>query len=259
MAAASRLPIIGDHTPAPPPPDGMSKGLSLSARPRGMAYGGLAEPFPDKLLIPRAEWRDRIEERKKTKRVLKDRLLKAGIQVKDQNGTNYCWINAPTFCVEAIRFLQNEKHVVLSPASAGARIKNYRNVGGWGKEGLEFIVEHGVCPVDRWPANGINRSYATAENVAEAKKYRVDEWWELEPRNLDQTISCLLRGYPIAVGYNWWRHEVTLVDADWVGNEAVGVIANSWSTNWGEKGYGILQGRKLLPDDAVAPRTAIPS
>lgn len=168
-----------------------------------------------------------------------------------------CWINAPTFCVELIRAKQGQRHVELSPASAGAQIKNYWNVGGWGREGLEWIVKHGVAPVDLWPANAINRRYRTEQAVAEALKYRVDEWWVLPDRDLDAMVSCVLRGHPVSVGYNWWRHQVTATGILWVDGTVALEIGNSWGEAWGTMGYGMIQGNRMLPDDATAPRTAL--
>lgn len=259
---SSYLPVvIDDLTPlshvAPPP--GLSTGLELPAELQGRRYEGVAEPFPDALLIPRSEWKDRIEDRVRTRRVVKDRLLAGKVRVKDQAKTNYCWINAPTFAAEVVRFVQGERAVVLSPASGGAVIKKFRNVGGWGREALEFIAERGLVPAENWPANAIDRSYSTPENDALRPLYRVDEWWELEPQNLDQLVSCLLRGFPVAVGFNWWGHEVLAVDPVIHEGEIAIQIANSWSENWGDRGFGILKGRRMLPDDAVAPRSAVPS
>lgn len=253
--------IINDETPASELfPEEHGRGLDLSPRPfEGYAYAGVAEPFPRELLIPRSEWQARIKERQERKARLRDLCSYAGLRCKDQGQTNYCWINAPAYCLEVVRAIQNQPLVYLSPASAGAQIKGYRNVGGWGKEGLEFIAERGLVPVDRWPANAIDRRYKTDENDRIALDYRTSEWWELEPRNLDQTVSCMLRNIPVAVGYNWWRHEVSAIDPVWVDGEVAIQIRNSWGMAWGEEGYGILQGTRMLPDDAVAPRVAIAS
>lgn len=255
----SDLFVIDDSTPISalqPAVRDKGRGLEL---PEGFArsYEGVAEPFPKELYIPRSEWQARIQERKDLKATFRDLAARRGIKVKNQQSTSYCWINAPTFCVELIRAKQNQPHVVLSPASAGAQIKRYRNVGGWGREGLEWIVEHGLAPVDLWPANAIDRRYATESTIAEARKYRVDEWWVLPERDIDALASCVLRGHPVAVGYNWWSHEVSAVDMDWIDGEIALIIGNSWSENWGTNGYGVIQGRRMLPDDCVAPRSAL--
>lgn len=250
--------IIHDGTPDRDfqPPSGFSTGLDLSQR-TAEGYKGVADPFPQALIIPRSEWQARIQEMKELKSGLNDMSIQAGLPCKDQNGTNYCWINAPVHCVEIVRVKQNQKLVLLSPASAGGPITGFRNVGGWGKPGLEWIVANGIVPVDQWPANGISRSYYTDANRELAKDYRITEWWELQPRNLDELISCLFHGIPVAVGYNWWGHEVTATHPEWVDGAIALGIRNSWGMSWGNKGFGILQGSKMLPDDAVAPRVAI--
>lgn len=253
--------IINDSTPehAYQPPVGQSMGLALELRgPDG--YADVAESFPSNLLIDITDssaMQARIQEMKDTKSRLSDLAIAAGLPCKDQNGTNYCWINAPTYCVETVRVVQNQPMVILSPASAGGPIKGYRNVGGWGKEGLEWIIAHGLVPVAQWPANAIDSRYNTTENKQLALKFRATEWWELKPRSKQELFSCLFHRIPIAVGYNWWRHEVTAVDPEWMDGELVLRIRNSWAMSWGDKGFGILQGSKMLPDDAVAPRTAL--
>ena len=64
-------------------------------------------------------------------------------------------------------------------------------------------------------------------------------------------VSLLLRGIPLAGGFNWWGHEVTLSDADWIDNEIAVIIRNSWQ-GWGDFGFGVLQGSRMLADDLVA-------
>jgi hypothetical protein len=234
------------------PPSGWSRGLKSAE-----GYSGIAASFPTKLLIPESEWQARIQEKEQRKTNGSDIATLAGLPCKDQNGTNYCWINAPVYCTEVVRVQQNQPLVLLSPASCGGPIKGFRNNGGWGKEGLMYIIENGIVPVEQWPANAINRSYYTKANKALARNYRITDWYELQPRNKQQLISCCLRNIPIALGYNWWRHEVSGIDAVWIDGTVALRIRNSWGMSWGSQGYGILQGSKMLPDDAVCPLVAV--
>lgn len=257
---ASDLYILNDETSNDELfPKDKARGLDMSDRPRGYAYGDAAEPFPAELLIPRHEWQARIKEREEKKARLMDLCDLEGLKVKDQEQTNYCWINAPTHCVEIVRMLQGQGAVSLSPASAGAQITGYRNVGGWGKTGLEWIINKGLVPTKYWPANAIDRRYATPENLAMALRFRGIEWIELEPRNLDQQVSCLLRGIPIAVGLNFWSHEVTDTDPLWIDNDIAIGFDNSWGVRYGKNGRGVRQGQRMLADDAVALRTVYAS
>lgn len=239
-------------------PSGYGRGLDLSSRPSGFgAYGPVASGFPADLLVPRSEWRARCEEMDRAKSSVADLCDQAGLKVKDQGRTNFCWANGPVHCVEIVRAVAGQAPTVLSAASVACQINNFKNEGGWGKDALDWIVTNGVVPVDRWPNTAIDRRYATEANVEAASRYVVTDWWELEPRNLDQLISCLFLRVPVAVGYNWWRHEVTAVRPVWLDGEIAIVIDNSWGEGWGTNGRGVLQGQRMLPDDAVAPRVAV--
>lgn len=245
------------------PPEGMSTGYQPEMRagaPDDYAYGAAAKPFPRELEIDESEWPDRIKEMEERKTRVTDLIALAGLPCKNQASTNYCWMNAPVAALETRRVVQNQEMVILSPASGAAPIKGFRNQGGWGFEALQWLAERGVVPVENWPANAIDRRYYTEENKQLALNYRVDEWWELKPRNLKQLMSCLLRRIPIAVGLNWWRHEVLYVDPLWVNGRAAVRMRNSWGMNWpnaGAAGYSVLQDSKMLPDDAVAPGTVL--
>lgn len=226
-----------------------------TAQPYGSVPYAVSLPLPT---IPRDEWTERIEAGERTKSRIPDLCDAAGLKVKNQEQTNYCWINAPVHCLEVLRVVQGEEYVELSPASCGAKIKGFRNVGGWGTEGVEFLTKSGAVPCSLWPANAIDRRYDTPEANSEREKYQVDEWWECRPRDFDELATCLLLNVPVAIGLSFWGHEVTavaLVKLD--GRDQYGVMFdNSWGENWGDKGRGVLTGSKMIPDDAIAPRVA---
>ncbi len=173
-----------------------------------------------------------------------------------RNGTvlisGNCWINSPVYIMEVCQVVSGQPVTILSPASGGARIKNFRNVGGWGREAVQWIHENGINTVQEWPANAIDRRYLTSANIAVAKTRRIVEFIELRPRDIKQLMSLLLRRIPVSGGFNWWRHQVSLIDPMWLDGRPALRPRNSWGMSWGDEGYGVLQGSKMLPDDAVA-------
>lgn len=248
--------IIDGNEQATQVPQGRARGLQkrdLDKHP----LGGLAKSF-DIPIIPRSEWDGRIEEMEKTKSRLSDLCYAENLQCLDQNGTNYCWANGPVYCVEVVRLSMGLGVKRLSPASVAAPIKDFRNRGGWGTEALEYIIDNGIVPAEDWPVNAIDRDYYTQENLEKAKDYCVTEWYDLQDDNFDQVMTCLLLRIPVAVGYDWWRHEVSAIDPIALGDGEYGIrIRNSWGMDYGKDGYAILGEKKGTPDDSVAPRVAI--
>ena len=251
--------IYDDSTDEPPvTPAGFSTGY------KGMYSGSMtaadiSTPFPAELLIPESEWQARIQEMEERKSRVSDILAQAGVPVLNQANTNYCWAFAPTMCLMAMRAVQNQPMVVLSPASVAAPITKYRNVGGYGGDSLQYIIDQGLAPESMWPQTAIDRRYDTEASRTARAEFKATEWWSLRPRNVQEQISCLLRRIPISTGLNYWAHQVCDVDPVWV-NGRIGVkFRNSWSADWGEDGYGIRQGNKLPGDDMTCIRVAVAS
>lgn len=219
-------------------------------------FGGMpCAPAFSKPIIPRSEWDERIRDLERSKSRIPDICDDAGLGVKNQGQTNFCWANAPVHCLEIMRVIQGEDAVELSPASVACKINGFRNEGGWGTDAIKYL-EIGAVPVSLWPANAIDRKYDTAAADAARKRFQVDEWDDIPPRNFDAMATQLLLGFPCAVGYNWWRHEVTavaLLKLDGTGRYGV-LIDNSWGRAWSNNGRGVLTEDKGTPDDCVSPR-----
>ena len=296
-----QCPVFGEHnidTLTGNVPAGQSRGYKArdyEAYPVGFCSGLSA--LPSEMMVPRDQWDERIEEMERTKTRLSDLVLAAGLPCKDQNGTNYCWINAPTHAVEVRLIQQNQRKkdgglIILSPASVGCKIKGFRNVGGWGGEGLEYIREHGLVPVELWPANAISRTYDKPEAWKEAEQFIVLEWFDLKPRSFDEKMSCHFHRIPTADGYNWWSHEVTGYDPirisasvrdsqrrwfenselfqkldpitrdrqlEELGSKYGSRERNSWGMSYGDRGFFDLTESKATPDDSCCPRVVVPS
>lgn len=222
----------------------------------------IVEPFPSNLEIPETDWQGIIEEHEERKLRVSDLVSQAGLPSKFQDQTNLCWAFGPVHLLEVQRVVQNQPMISLSPASVAGPINGFQNKGGWGEDAMRQLCSVGAVPTSLWPDTAIDKRYYTASNKAVARDYRVTKWWRLEPRNRKQHISCLLLRIPVAVGLNYWRHEVDDYEAVWH-NGQIGVrFRNSYGPNWpsnGAQGYSIRQGNKLFADDAVAIIQAVAS
>lgn len=247
--------IITDRTPlsdvmVEDDPKVHGRGLKF---PRGRrSYKGVADAFPSELLIPVKDIPEWIEEKERTKTNISDICIAGGLECKDQDGKPYCWVHGPTHCVEITTFLQQNKVITLSATAVGAVIKNFKEQGGWGRDAIEFIAENGIPTTEAWPENEILKKYNTKECWEAAKQNIVTEWIALTPRNNQQIASLVLRNIPVAVGYNWWGHEVTIVDCVWLNGRLAWRIRNSWGMGWKDRGFAIIEGNRMLADDAVA-------
>lgn len=218
-----------------------------------------ANQFPGPV-IPRSDWSAMIREREERGQTLQQVMRVGGVKVKDQGRTNYCWAFAPVSALEINRALMGLPYVELSPTSVAARIKNFRNVGGFGSQALQELATRGVNAASQWPVNAIDKRYDTQQSRVQANSFRQTEWWDLQPKNLDELMTCLLLGLPVPVVYMWWGHQVLAVDPVEVEPGSYGVrILNSWRESWGDKGFAIIRGNRMLPDEAYAPRAALPT
>lgn len=198
-------------------------------------------------LVPETEWDDHIRQIEKDHATIPELCDSFGLDVMDQARTNYCWIFAVARCCEVVRLKETGTVYSYSAASAGAPIKNFRNVGGWGSQGLEYIKKHGINLTEDWPDTAIDRDYYTDANREKAKKHLALEYYTIS--NWAEMGSCILAGYPTANGYPWWGHEVAGVQLIPGSHDLV--IDNSWSKRWGKNGRGTLSGSRKRPSDCV--------
>lgn len=210
-------------------------------------------------IIPRNEWPDRISEMESDNTRVSDMLLAADIPSLNQEQTNYCWCNAVTGCVQALRCQQDQEYISLSPASVAAPVTGFRNEGGEGLEALQYMVQNGIASTDIWPANAIDESYVEPA-AQERLLHKVTSFVVLQQGNFDQLMTMLFMRMPTAIGLDWWSHEVMACDPVSLGNGQFGIrFRNSWGASYGSNGFNTLTEQKATPDDACSPLVTIAS
>lgn len=204
--------------------------------------------FSDPLIDP-SEYQSRIEEKTAKKTWIKDLCDQAGLTVKNQQSSSYCWIHAPVKGMECIYVLNGGVRKVLSAFYAGSMIKNGRNQGGSGIQGLEWLSKNGTCQESMWEPMKF-RGTVTPEIEGNAELHQVQTFVDMDPRNEQQIITRVLTNKPVTVGIPAWSHEVLITFLVWDGGRVKFGFDNSWGSAWGTNGRGVLEGAKSRFDEA---------
>lgn len=256
-----------------------------------------AVSFP---LIPREEWAQRAKDQLAAGARLSDMRMRGNkgqmIPSRDQNGRGYCWRHSPTSANLLVRARMNLPYVDLSAYAGACRIKNYRDEGGWGAQGLDDVIQFGDPSSEFWPQKSVSRSNDTPEMRANALLHRGGEGWiDLAVAQYDrklafeQEISLYLTASPCIKDHNWWSHSICGCDAVdgstqrlftrgesgkllqlrefdqfWGMLDPVtagwGIrIWNSWGDGWGAQGMGVLTGKQAVSDGSVGLLTTTAS
>ncbi len=266
---SNRIIVINDETPFHEAiPSDVRRGLE----PRDFKEHPLNmfSPPSQLQLIPRSEWSARIKEQEEQKSSLEHlRLYTYGEVVPslDQNGKGYCWAHSTTHATMLSRMIAGQPYVPLSAYAVACKIKNFRDEGGWCGLSAKFARENGIPSQAFWPQQNMSRSNdneATWKNAALHKT--LEDWVDLtrpvydNVLTFDQVATCLLSNIPCAIDLNWWGHSVCALRLVEVEAGSFGIkIWNSWGDSWGDRGMGILQGNRAIPDNAIAIRSTVPS
>jgi len=184
---------------------------------------------------------------------------RAGLPRKNQQESSYCWIHAPVHLMELDMVVANEPMRELSAFYAGALIKNGRNQGGSGIQGIEWLAEHGTClqslhlPMDFSTHNSV-------EAIANASLHKIIGHVDIEPDNERAIWTQVCKDQGVTVGIPKWGHEVGIVRLRW--DKKAGrpryIIDNSWGMEWGKAGRGELAGAYEIFDEAGSVSTSSP-
>ena len=251
-------------------------GKGTGYRPRKMRAGASGlKLFADVIpVIPRGDWPARIATMNKYQAqpsAFCDFGGSTDGKCRDQQQTSYCWINAGCHSLDLVRRIQglpvpklsNGLWNETSAASCGGPITGYRNEGGFGLDGVQYLSSTGGVGTDKWPNVAISSSYYNS-TLADRPLRKAYEWIELESNNTDQLGTAMLLGYPTALGLDWWGHEILCCELVQVSANAYGwMIRNSWG-DWGTANTYGMSGFQVLSEskssgDAVLLRAVTDS
>lgn len=220
-----------------------------------------ASAFPSELLIPESDWPAMYEEMVAKKRLLSyiaaDAVRTRRARWLNQHPTNYCWCYAVVHAMMVLKLWQNDPWQQLVPESVACLVKNFRNIGGWGSQALDYIVEHGVANEDHWPRpsamDAIKNGRAYVESSrANAATNKVTAWWRIT--NFQEKMSCLLRMIPVPSGYLRIGHEMCSIDPYRDKSGRWGCVdLDSYASKSGMFNTSLLIGQQMIGEDMVAP------
>jgi hypothetical protein len=200
--------------------------------------------------IPRSQWKQLIEEGQGT--FLSD-LRAHNLAPHDQGSTLLCWMHGSVRALEILRLWQGQPPLLLSAESAAYTITGGRNRGGYPEEAVRALSTDGACDQTMWPMNQLTPRNAKPDWRLHAQKHVLIRWLDVE--TWEDQITLAINRVPVAIGLNWWNHLVCQLDPIILPNGEIGIgIDNSWGSDWGDNGYGLLNERHGTADlGAFAP------
>ena len=196
--------------------------------------------FPDSLLVPRSDWRERIEERAKRKHSLSNYYD----CVYNQNPESSCVHNAlaAAFGIRRCLSVGEKYRVITAPMSSYGQVARSRNSGStmWGS--MEYSVEFGQLPSNKHAdtfAHTLHENTPFTRRLSEgwqktARHFRTmpDGWFRIASK--EQFASALLNDMPIVYGRS--GHSICAEDLLMDGRRFVVRYRDSYGRNRGDNG-----------------------
>lgn len=243
----------GTNDTLPAAPRGRGKGFSLSTKPEKTSL----KPFAGNK-YPRSDWRELMDMQEKQQSSPWHHWKAAGVAVKDQKSSSWCWCFGTTGAIQNRYAQQGMGDVQLSAASVAGPIMDYdKDQGGWGQYAVEYVQEHGIADQSVWPELSVSRKLESSRKVADNRyQYDICDFQMHDPFDLDSVVSsllCPIDPQPVTVGYLWWGHLIFANRATFVDGQIALTIVNSWGDSWNGDGTAVLVGeQKCSPDEAIS-------
>lgn len=221
-------------------------------------YGSIPSipPGSDIEEIDLEEWPDLIADQDRSESSLYHIWKDSKIGILNQSSISYCHAFADVFHSMLVREMQQLEYVELSASSIGGPVTGWKNAGAYIHDDLLQSYNFGACSTDFCPMLTTNLRDCKPGWKENALLHRTSEYIDVPARDFKKHGSLLLRNKPVNVGLNYWGHAVAdlkVIDlypqrkaTDWLRYGFM--FANSWSTQWGDEGFGVRHGNKALAD-----------
>lgn len=182
------------------------------------------------------------------------------IIVKNQNGSFSCVAQSASAMATISYYKQTGKYLDFSARFFYSQISLGPKQGAYMRDGVDLLVKLGSCPLNRFIDEPQTEEHMLIKSGIEvvfpvAKEYDIysEMAYAIVPNNVDAIAAAIRDHGSVMIGArgsneNWSNPYVKRGDA-W-GHAIVGISAmlkdgkkyikflNSWSENWGQKGYG---------------------
>lgn len=230
-------PFPTDVTPLIPP-SGVKGGIVLPRTDKPFEACPPLMSAPGFDVIPQSEWQQWIESGVNTSFYV--------WYVSNQKNVGSCASESGCNGLAAIREAAGLPRVEFNPYGVYGRVNGGSDSGSTLSANLKFLRDYGAFPEAVWPRSKGWRENPSAAAYAEAKKYRIHEFYEVS--SWLELGSALLRGWLIYWGYS--GHAILGVD---LLSDSKFRYLNSWG-QWGSAspyssvpyGFGIANASSIL-------------
>jgi C1A family cysteine protease len=200
-----------------------------------------------------------------------------GGPVKDQGNEGSCTGHAFSSAREWMNRRYHGGSVILSPQSLYVdeliREGDFPNDdGAMSRTGCWVLQKRGCCEARLWPYVAGQITAPTPEQIQNAAQYKTAGYHRLAFLNDILTVLSLPKPWPVTVGFSVYEsfmtqqvadtgimpiptpgeayeggHEVLCLGYDWPSQ--MGIMQNSWSDAWGQKGYFMMPFEVLTAPD----------
>lgn len=206
------------------------EGKRMGALPRTTAPGAYCDLYRDRFkqhIVNPEDWPELIKNGAGDQR-------KYVNWIYDQDGIGSCAAEGLCACVDVDREHAGLPRVKFNPWPLYILSGEGQDNGSTLEDNLKFARERGLVPDELWPRAQHRWNDMPPQSVwDEAKKYRVEEFYDIgsavEAGSALLTNHCVYAAYP---GHAWELIAIL--------NTIQGLWRNSWGTQWGDNGFGVI-------------------